>query len=114
MDRINQLGDLLVKNIKSRDNEVPTALQVGEVVSVNPIKIKWGEHIILSESNLYISKMFTDGIPYKTNDQYMDTNGNMHTVQTDQLFKIDLSIGDKVSIAPESSAYKKWFMIGLL
>jgi hypothetical protein len=110
---IDKLALRIVDMHKQNINPPDASPKIAEVIGINPLKIQWGVGIILTEQKLHIPKKFNSGIPYKTINRYQDTNGVFNDIEIDQVFKIDLSVGDNVIIIPDSN-YKMFYVIDLL
>ncbi|WP_274363708.1 DUF2577 family protein [Paenibacillus thermotolerans] len=106
---IDRLAKRIAELIKANRNPPSTALRIGVVVSSNPIKIKWGESVILTEDKLILPKLYTDGVMIP--NRYRDTNGQM--VDEELLWKLNLENGQKVVIAPDEHL-KNWFLIDVI
>lgn len=113
MNSIDKLGDMLADMHKKNINPPSASPMIAEVVEANPLKIKWGENIILDKQKLHIPKKFDTGIPYTTINRYQDTLGVFHDIEIDQVFLINLSVGDSVIIIPDTD-YKMFYLIDLL
>lgn len=102
--------DLLAKKIadlyKQNRNPPSTAPRVGTVLEASPLKIQWGDNVLLTEDKLFVPRTFRDGyiIPYR----WQDTNGNM--VDDETIFKVSLDPGDKVIIIPDEYL-KMWYIV---
>lgn len=117
MSSIDRLAQRLVSMHKENVNPPNTSPQVATVIGASPLKLKWGDGIILTDDKLHVPKIFGDGIlyKYKTKDRYQDVDGVFHDFEIDQefVFKITLSVGDNVIIIPDAN-YKMFFLSDLL
>lgn len=110
---VDKLTQLIANMHRQNINPPDTSPQIAEVIEVSPIKIKWGDNIILNKEKLHVPKKFDAGIPYKTINRYQDVNGVFHDIEIDQLLKINLSVGDKVFVIPDID-YKMFYLVDLL
>lgn len=53
--------DKLVQMLKERENPVHITATIGEVISINPIRIKYGDNIILEQRHLVIASDVLSG-----------------------------------------------------
>lgn len=101
MSSIEKLGQLF----RDRDNPYIINVTVGEVISTAPLKVKWGDNIILEGKNLIVSKTLKTGFSVS----YTDDNGI--TVKTKTIIVINPLInGDKVIMFPDTD-FKTWYVI---
>lgn len=105
---INKLGDMLAKKLNELKNPPSTEIRVCEVINATPLRLKWGDILIYSDT-LVIPRKFKEG--HTISYQYMDTNGNM--VDHETVVKIELNIGDKVTAAPDQNL-QNWYLLDLL
>jgi len=108
-DAVDRLARTIAKLHRENRNLPSTSLRVGEVVGINPLRVQWGDSIIISEEKLVIPKLFTTGYPIP--NRWQDTSGNM--IDDTLVWKITLSPGDYVVIAPDEYL-KVWYIIDLL
>jgi len=106
MDSIDRLAEKIAEMYKINRNPPSTTPRIGVVATVSPLKIKWGDHVILTEDKLYIPKIYREGVMIP--NRWQDTNGNM--VEDEILWKVELEAGDRVIIAPDEH-YKMWYLI---
>lgn len=113
MSSIDKLAQKIASMHKENINNPSTSPKIAEVVEASPLKIKWGDGIILTAQKLHVPKIFDAGISYKTINRYQDVDGVFHDIEIDQVFKIKLSVGDKVIIIPDDD-YKMFYLMDLL
>ncbi|MBU7320270.1 DUF2577 family protein [Paenibacillus oleatilyticus] len=106
MDAIDKLARKLVEMNKANQNPPSVALRTGEVVELNPLKIQWGENVILTEDKLVLPEVYTTG--YQIPNRYMNTNGSM--VEETIPWKLSFAVGDKVVISPDEYL-KIWYVL---
>lgn len=109
MDSVDRLARKLADMHKDNSNPPSTAPRIGTVVEVNPLKVQWGDHVILTEDKLLIPKLYSEG--HMIPNRYQDTNGNM--VEDTILWKIEFAKGDKVVVIPDEYL-KMWYLIEIL
>lgn len=73
----------LAKMFNDRNNSFVVNITTGNVLSVSPLKIQWGDSVILSEVNLVLSKTITNAT---------------------------MQIGNKVIMVPDND-YKIWYIL---
>jgi hypothetical protein len=97
--------DKLAKLFSARDNPFLINITKGDVISVNPVRIKYGDNIILEAKHLYIADSLISGY----SGEYTDDNGT--TTETKNVtVKNSLQVGDKVMMIPDTS-FKYWYII---
>ena len=101
MNSIEKLAQLF----KDRDNPYIINATAGEVISTGPLKIKWGESIILGEKDLVVGSILKTGFSVP----YTDDN-NAGTITKSITIINPLSIGDKVILLPDTD-FKTWYVI---
>ncbi|MED4599865.1 DUF2577 family protein [Paenibacillus validus] len=106
MDSIDKLAKKIADLHNVNRNPPSTAPRIGTVADINPLKIQWGDHIILAEGKLFIPKIYREG--YMIPNRYQATDGSM--VEETILWKIDLAVGDKVIIIPDENL-KMWYIV---
>lgn len=109
MDSIDRLAKKIADMNRDTKNKPSTSPRIGEVVSVQPLKISVGDQIVLQEDKLYLPKLYRDG--YMIPNKYIDTNGQVN--EDPILWKLDFSIGDNVIISPDENL-KMWFVSEIL
>jgi hypothetical protein len=105
MDGIERLARKFAELHKQNRNPPSTAPRTGKVVGVNPLKIQWGEHIVLTEDQIIVPTIFKQGVEIP--NRYMNTEGAM--VEEKLVFKPELKKGDKVIIIPDESL-QLWYL----
>lgn len=97
--------DKLAQMFKDRDNKFFVNVTTGEVISASPLKVKWGENIILEGNSLVVSNLLKTGFRLEyTDDAYT-------SVITRQLQVINpLKVGDKVIMLPDTD-FKIFYVI---
>lgn len=98
MDSVDRLAKKLADMHQKNTNPPSTACRVGTVVSVSPLKIQWGEHIVLTADKLVVPKLYREG--YNIPCRWQDTTGNR--IDAEMTLKVELKKGDKVMIAPDA------------
>lgn len=97
--------DKLASLFKERNNPSIIGITIGEVISVNPIRIKYGTSIILDTSHL----IFADSLINGYAGEYTDNNGT--TIETKTVtVRSELQAGNKVIMIP-SNDFKKWYVL---
>ncbi|MFB9324211.1 MULTISPECIES: DUF2577 family protein [Bacillati] len=86
-----------------------TSPKVGEVISVAPLKVKWGEQIVITVDKLVLPKLFTSG--YKIPNRYQDPEGRMIDEYLE--WKVDLRIGDRLILVPDEYL-KTWYVFDVI
>lgn len=87
----------------------PVAVEVGNVLSVSPIKIKVSENLILSEMQLIIPKSLTRySIPMTYNLNCSEEVEHEHKINgtTTVTFDNSLKVGDKVILVRQNGGQK--------
>lgn len=97
--------DKLAKLLSGNNNNFNVNIAVGEVISTSPIKIKYGENIVLETRHLVVSDSFINGYT----GQYTDDNGTNIVTKTISVKK-EINTGDKVILIPDQNL-KKWYLI---
>jgi hypothetical protein len=113
MKNWDDVADYIVDLMQENVNPPSTAPKIGEVVETNPLKIKWGDSIIINEDKLFLPKVYKSGHDFEIPNRYQDTNGNMINEEIDWNMKITLSVGDKVIIVPDEH-YKMFYLVDVL
>lgn len=90
---------------KERDNPYIINVTVGEVLSLSPLKIQWGENIIIEEKDLVVAKLLKGGFTV----QYTDDTGS-GTVTRNQQVVNPLQVGDEVIMLPDVE-FKMFYVI---
>lgn len=90
--------DKLAKLFNERDNKYHINITTGIIVSADPLKVKWGESIIIEEQDLIVAKLLKDGFVVN----YTDDNGTSIITP--------LQAGDKVIMLPDND-FKNWYLI---
>lgn len=95
----------LAKMFKERDNQFFVNVTTGEVISASPLKVKWGENIILEGKSLIVSNLLKTGFTLEyTDDAYT-------SVLTKPLQVINpLQVGDQVIMLPDTD-FKIFYVI---
>lgn len=106
----DRLAELIIDIHKQSIKSPSTHVRLAEVISISPVRLRWGEGIILENDRLVIPQIYKNGYEIPYSYRYIDTNGDM-TAETENLkLKIELTIGDKVTIAPDEH-WKQWHII---
>lgn len=77
----------------------------GNVISIDPLQVQFGDSIILTKDHLVINKLLAEGFTV----QYADDNGS-GTVMRDLTIKDPLQVGDAVILFPDKD-HKVWYLI---
>ena len=93
----------LAQLFRDRTNPLRIAITIGEVVQLNPLKVQWGDKVLLDTAHhLVVNRIHADGFTV----QY-DDNGTAKTITI-----VDpLAVGDQVMLVPDDDL-KQWFLIG--
>lgn len=106
----DRLAELIISIHKQSIKSPSTHVRLAEVISISPVRLRWGEGIILENDKLVIPQIYKEGYEIPFSYRYMNTAGNM-TTETEKLkLKIELTIGDKVTVAPDEH-WKQWYII---
>ncbi|MFD3271526.1 DUF2577 family protein [Paenibacillus dendritiformis] len=97
MDSVDRLAMKFADMYKKNLNPPSSAPREATVVETSPLKIKWGDSVVLTDDKLVVPKLY--GAGYKIPYRWQDTEGNM--VEAEAVFKVELKAGDKVIIAPD-------------
>lgn len=92
----------LAKMFKDRTNPFHVPIAQGKVISASPLKVQFGESIILDSTHLIIDRLLAEGFPV----QY-DDNGTTKTLTIQD----PLQVGDAVILIPDSE-FQTWYLIG--
>lgn len=95
----------LAEMFGERNNPATIGVTVGEVKSLNPIKISYGDRIILDSHQL----VFADSLLNGYTAEYTDDNGTTTVTKTITIKK-ELTVGDKV-IMIASNSNQKYFVL---
>ncbi len=96
--------DKLAKMFTERENPNHPGIVVGEVLSASPLRIKYGNDVILEQRHLSVSYSLLNGI----SGEYEDDNGI--TIETKTVtVKHQLQPGDKVMMFPDKEL-KRWYV----
>ncbi|MFH5187679.1 DUF2577 family protein [Paenibacillus sp. TAB 01] len=109
MDSIDLLARKIADLYMQNRNPPSTSLRMGRVVETNPLAVQWGDSIILKADKLIMPRIFTDGLQIP--NRWQDANGNM--VDDTVLWKIPLSVGDQLILAPDEYL-QMWYVIDLV
>lgn len=80
-------------------------IAVGEIISVDPIRVHYGDKVILSSRQLYFSDSLLNG--YEAEYEDTTTNG---PVKRKVIIKNELKIGDELMMIPTSDL-GAWYVI---
>ena len=89
----------------SRNNPEAIGITTGKVVSTNPLKISWGDSVVLDNDKLIVANLLKNGFSV----DYLDDNGTSTTTRT-LTIRNSLQQGDTVIMIPDSN-YKLWYVI---
>ena len=99
-DSIDRLGRALAEMYKANRPRPSTAPRIGTVVSVDPIKVQWGDRVVLGEDKLVIPRLYHEGLK-------ITIGGSTYTVMP------PIAVGDNVMIAPNEDL-KTWYLLGIV
>jgi Protein of unknown function (DUF2577). len=74
VDSIDRLAQKLAQMYKDNRNPLSTAPVVGKVLSVNPLRIQYGENIILEQHKLIVAERLMMGTPVEITETNMVGN----------------------------------------
>ncbi len=102
--------DKLVKMFKDRENQTQIGITQGEVIGVSPLRIQYGDRVILEQRHLVVADSLVSGYTgeYTDNDTISDV-GLVVTTKTVTTTN-PLQVGNKVIMIPDNSM-KKWYVI---
>ena len=109
MTNEDRLAELIIDIYKQSIKSPSTHIRLAEVISISPVKLTWGD-IILEHDKLVIPQIYKEGYDIPNSYRYMNTSGSLIEETRDIKLKIELKIGDKVTIAPDEH-WKQWFII---
>ncbi len=95
----------LFAEVYKKSMEKKPYMTLGEVIDTSPIRIKYGENIILESRHLHIAFSLINGYT----GEYGDDNG-VSVVNKEVTVKNELVVGDRVMMIPDGT-FKKWFVI---
>ncbi|SFB62559.1 Protein of unknown function [Cohnella sp. OV330] len=107
-DAIDRLARKLADLHKDNRNPVSTVPRIGVVVETDPLVIRWGDRILITEDKMHLPKVYREGVMIP--NRWMDAGGNM--VEDTILWKKSFMVGDEVVIAP-GDQLKEWFVFDL-
>lgn len=96
----------LAKLFSDRDNPTHPPIMVGQVISSSPLKVQYGDQIVLTTDELIVNKLNADGFTVQYTDS-TDTTTNNRTLT----IKDPLNPGDQVILIPDKDL-KKWYLVG--
>jgi len=99
-DSIDRLARTIAEMYKQNRPRPSTAPRIGTVVSVSPLKVRWGNSVLLAEDRLFVPRMYREGLK-------ITIGGSTYTVMP------PISVGDDVIIAPDEDL-KSWYILGVL
>lgn len=77
----------------------------GKVISINPIRIQYGDRVILNQANL----RFTNSLINGYQGEYTDDNGTS-VITKQATVRAELAVGDQVMMIPDNNN-KIWYVI---
>jgi hypothetical protein len=101
MNGIEKFAKLFIE----RNNPYHINIDIADVVSTSPLRIKYGDSIILQSDKLILNNILKDGFTV----EYTDTSDS-GTATKQITIKDSLQIGDKVMIVPDND-FKLWYVI---
>lgn len=102
MSNLEKLANLFIE----RTNPFNIPVGQGNVISVSPLQVQFGDSIILDASHLIVNRILAEGFTV----DYEDDNGTSITTKTITI-KDPLQVGDKVILIPDSE-HKTWYLTG--
>ncbi|WP_144932228.1 DUF2577 family protein [Paenibacillus sp. 32O-W] len=106
MDVLDQLAKTIADIYKKNRNPPSTAPRIGIVVESEPLKIKWGDNVIITQDKLIVPQLYTAG--YEIPNRWQDPHGNI--VDDTLIWRVELKPSDQVMIAPDE-ALKTWYLL---
>lgn len=101
MTNLEKMAELF----NSRNNPATIGITTGKVISTSPLKISWGDSVVLENDKLVVANLLKNGF----NVDYLDDNGTTITTKTVTI-KNSLQQGDTVIMVPDSE-YKLFYVI---
>jgi hypothetical protein len=95
----------LAQLFKERNNPYIINATTGKVISASPLKIQWGQNIIIEEENLLVANILKTGFTVT----YTDTTIEASTDRS-LTIKNPLEVGDEVILLPDTD-FKKFYVI---
>ena len=101
MTNVEKLAQLF----NSRNNPETIGITTGKVESTSPLKISWGDSVVLDNDKLIVANLLLNGFSV----DYLDDNGTTIITRTVTI-KNPLQQGDTVIMVPDSE-YKLFYVI---
>jgi len=105
-DSLERLARKFAEMHKQNQNMPATSLRIATVVASDPLKLQWGDNIVITGDSLIVPKLYTSGV--KIPNRYMSAGGGM--VDEELTWKVNLQSGDKVIVAPDEYL-KLWYVV---
>ena len=102
--------DKLVKMLKDRENQAYIGITQGLVIGINPLRIQYGDRIILEQRHLVIADSLVSGYTGEYTDNDTISNVGLNVTTKTVITKNPLEVGNKVIMIPDNSM-KKWYVI---
>lgn len=109
MDSIERLARKIADMYKENRNPSSNAPRICTVVNVDPLRIQWGQNIVIDGEKIFLPRIYHTGIPIP--NRYQTYSGGM--VEEQLTLKIDLQLGDRVMVAPDETL-QNWYLIDLV
>lgn len=109
MDSIDRLAKKLADLHKDNRNPPSLAPRKGHVVQSSPLKIQWGDKVLLTEEKLILPKLYREGMMIP--NRYKNNVGDM--VEETLLWKPELAIGQEVLLMPDDQL-RSWYVIDII
>lgn len=109
MDSTDKLARMIVDLHRSNQNPNSTAPRICTIVGISPLKLQWGQNIVITEDKIYLPRIYSSGIPVP--NRYQVYGGGM--VEETLMLKIELQLGDRVIVAPDETL-QNWYLIDLM
>jgi len=95
----------MAKLFSDRNNPEAIGITTGEVISTTPLKVSWGDSVVLENDKLVVANLLLNGFSVNyTDDTIYSTTTKTITI------KNPLQQGDMVIMIPDSN-YKLWYVL---
>lgn len=101
MTNLEKFAELF--NQRNNDNHIN--ITTGIVLSTEPLKVRWGENVIIESKDLIIANLLKNGFTV----EYQDNNGLTIELKTMTIVN-PLQNGDEVIMIPDKQ-YKTWYVL---
>jgi hypothetical protein len=100
MNNLEKLAQLFAE----RTNPFHIPVAQGKVISTSPLKVQFGDSIVLSKDHLVVNRLLAEGFTVN----YEDDNGTT-TVTKSITIQDPLQVGDSVILIPDID-HKTWYL----